>query len=649
MQETEFFRIIQQRNTDAKGREIDPGLLQRLNHPICRACQQRYREKFPGEPFRIVCNGIYRENDFQETAEKTGLPLEQVREVLDVVHWASKYVKVVDENGDLTPFLARDYQQESLRCTARRQVDRWGRGMGKTLCGVIKELHTALTRRNFRILIICPAQSQSQTWYDEILKIIDASPDLATSLVKKQKQPFFRLVFSNKSSISIFTAGSQSGRRAGSIRGQSPNRVRIDEQDLLDEADWVAISPLLRRYADSEFHGSSTPTGSRGTFYKMCKEFPDYRELHFPITRHPDWGQEMLEACRREARTEQNFLHEFLAEFGDLESGVFPADLITRAKKPYSYASCGIEQGWRYFLGVDWNGRGIGTRIRVVGYDPVTRIRRVVFAHKCDESTGETLEKIMAINRQWECEKVYVDQGYGYVQDEILRKLGASSNNPIDRRLVHMQTIDFGARLVTNRLVSRRPGSKYLADQELERPTKPFMVEGLLLLLENGLFEFSEEDFELESQLREYRVKNYSRQGWANQYESKVGDHDLDATMLAILGIEMAYGLTSIKTSVVHAIMRHASSAPPSLDDATGKVRASQTASGLPSRSDLAQPQPGAHVAGSAVFSWPGGIRPQSSSYQVLDSSGLRSGGQRSGSSRIPSFLTRPARRPGRF
>lgn len=645
-QDKSFFQIVEARNRDRRGRVIDPGLMRRLQHPVCRSCQENYRIKFPGEPFKIICNGIYGEDDFQEISEATGMPLEQVREAMDVVHWASKYVRVVNEDGDLTPFVARDYQQESLRCTAQRQVDRWGRGMGKTMCGVIRELHTAITRRNYRILIICPAQSQSQTWFDEILKIIDASPELASSLAGKIKQPFFRISFTNKSTISIFTAGSQSGRRAASVRGQSPNRVRIDEQDQLDETDWVAISPLLRRYADSEFHGSSTPTGARGTFYKMCREFPDYRELHFPITRHPNWGPAMLEACRREARTEQNFLHEFMAEFGDLESGVFPADLVTRAKKPYRYEECRPQEGWRYFLGVDWNGRGVGTRLRVIGYDPATKIRRVVAAETVDDSTDRTLQRIMEANRRWACEKVYLDHGYGYVQDEILRKLGATSDNPIDRRLVHLQTIDFGAKLVTNRLVSRREGSKYLADQELERPTKPFMVEGLLLLLEQGLFEFSEEDFDLESQLREYRVKTFSRQGWANQYESKVGDHDLDAVMLAALGVEMAYGLTSQKSQFVQAAIRHVP--PPQAPQGEDpRIRASQQAAGIPSRSELGQGVR-AVQAGDAVLLWQEARRMPASSYQVLGPRG-DAGKDPQGSSRIPGYLLRPARRPGRF
>jgi hypothetical protein len=94
--------------------------------------------------------------------------------------------------------------------------------------------------------------------------------------------------------------------------------------------------------------------------------------------------------------------------------------------------------------------------------------------------------------------------------------------------------------------VPNRGNDKYMQKQELERPTKPFMVEGAQMIFEMGDFEFSDQDTLLEEQLRAYRVKTYSRHGWANTYESRVGDHDLDAMVLALLGIELKYGLTKV-------------------------------------------------------------------------------------------------------
>jgi hypothetical protein len=183
----------------------------------------------------------------------------------------------------------------------------------------------------------------------------------------------------------------------------------------------------------------------------------------------------------------------------------------------------------------------------------------VVDASAINISTMDTLDQLRVLNRRWHAEGVYVDAGFGYVQDELIRLIGATSKNADDRRLMDVHVVDFGANMVTNRLVPNRPDSRYKDNEELERPTKPFMVEGAQMVVEMGDFEFASDDKILEDELRAYRVKTYSRHGWANTYHSKVGDHDLDATILALLGIELKYGLTKVpertpsKTTVLYA------------------------------------------------------------------------------------------------
>ena len=556
LSDEEFFGQVASRNTKPDGETSDPQLFRRLSHPICQRCQQKYRQKFPGRPFQIRCQGIYTEGDFVEIAAAAGMEYVDVREILDIPYWASRHVQIPNSEGDLVYFQARDYQCETLWCTTPRQVDRWGRGMGKTQVSIIKEVHTATTRKRYNILVACPAKAQAQKWFDDINSIIQADPGLRGSLVQTRQQPYYTFRFSNGSTINIFTTGSQSGRDADVVRSQSPRRVCIDEQDLLNPGDYKAIMPLLRRYQDSEFHGMSTPTGKRETFWQMCNEYPDYRELHFPISRHPDWTTEMEAACKREARTDLNYLHEFLAEFGEQEGGVFKSVFVDAAKKPYEEVECEFEKGWRYYLGVDWNGQGTGSRMRVVGYNLATRKRKAVDHSAVNTSTMDTLEEIRLLNKRWHCEGVYTDAGFGYVQDELLKLIGYNSSDRDDRALLNVKVVDFGANMVTNKLVPNRGNNKYQQQQELERPTKPFMVEGACMVLEMGDFEFSDRDKLLEEQLRAYRVKTYSRHGWANTYESKVGDHDLDATMLALLGIELKYGLTKIpeKSALVSSI-----------------------------------------------------------------------------------------------
>lgn len=576
-----FFSEVIKNNKNPDGTDKDKNLLARMQHPICTKCHELYAQKYPGKPFQISCKGIYSDRDFtaREAAFRKAFPDEEYtqedrdndRSIFDIVFWAEKNIVVKDDVGNLIPFEARWYQEETLRCTSRHKVDRWGRGLGKTICGVIEELHKALTRRNLDILIVCPADSQSEKWYTEIEFQLNHSPALKTLTVKQKQQPFkvFRFEGSG-SSISIFTAGSSSGRGANSIRSQDPWRVRLDEQDYLNENDYKAIDPLIVRHEPvSEFHGSSTPTGDRSRFWQMCTQMPTYREFYFPITVHPRWGEELEILYRQQAKTDDVYRHEYLAEFSDPSSGVFKSVHIDAAKVIYKNENMKSLRGYdceryspelRYFMGVDWNGEGTGTRIRVVSYDPQTKIRRIVDKDTVDSpgrTTMESIQRIVDMNRKWHCEDIFIDAGFGFAQDELIRLAGQMGRDHDTQKLKDIHTVDFGAQLKFNRLVSNRDPNKntrYLPDpkdEELKRMTKPFMVEGCVLAFEHRLVQFSDTDTLLEEQLRAYRIKTYSSHGYANTYEvdGDCGDHDLDAFMLAMMAVEQKYGLFATKES----------------------------------------------------------------------------------------------------
>lgn len=550
MTRDEFLLPVIKRNTGENGKPKAADILRRMDNPVCKKCHEDYQLKYPGRPFHVVCQGIYDETDVVNIASKTHQAEEDVRDILDPIHWAAKHIRVTNDNGDIRSFNPRDYQEGVLSCTAERKVDRMGRGMGKTLLGVIEELHKVTTKKNYPILILCPAKAQAQKWYDDILWQCDNDPDLSETIKAKRQQPFFRIEFQNDSTISIFTAGSSSGRDADVIRSQSPRRVRLEEQDLLNEGDYKAVMPLLRRYKRSEFHGASTPTGARSQYWQMCKQFSDYREFYAPITLHPDWSTEMEEACRREARTEDVYRHEFLAEFGDLAQGVFKSYYVDLSRDRYRYKQCKYVPTMKYFMGVDWNGQGTGTRIRIIEYNTETKMRRCVEAATVDgpqTTTQDSLDRIRDLNRYWHCEDICIDKGFGNVQDEMLRLIGKKSKNPDDKRLMELRVVDFGAEMKTNKLVPKRGDSKYLDKDEEKRRTKPFMVEGAVMVLEQGLFKFADTDDILDSQFRAYKIKTWSQHGFANTYDAgREGDHDLDATMLALLGVELKYGLTAI-------------------------------------------------------------------------------------------------------
>ena len=543
----DFLELVKARTEMPDGTEIDPSdVVRRMeSNPICIKCHADYKLKFPEQNFQIICEGIYDDEDFHRLMSTLpGTSYEDVRELFDKAYWGNRHLKLIDKFGEKVPFVPRSYQEENLRCTAYFKVDRWGRGMGKSVTGQVDDLHTVFTTPNYPHLIACPGKSLAEKWFNDIKSHIENDPELKKCLLSSKQAPFYQFVLTNGSSISIFTTGSESGRDSASIRGQSPFKVRIDEQDLLNEGDYTALGPLWRRFKHSKFSGSSTPTGKRENFFDMCRNFPTYKEFFFPIKLHPDYTPEFERLCRMEARTEANYNHEFEAEFGDQVGGVFRNEYVDLAKRHYKYSDHKYNPDWKYFMGIDWNGQGTGTRYRVVGFNPATKKRTVVYHTFVDGSTQASYERLRDLNQIWHCDEVVIDRGHGHVQEEQIIKIGMMSKDPIEQRLAKARFVDFGAKLLTNKITPNRNYAVSVQDMEKERPAKPFIVEGAVMCLEEGLFEFSDEDKLLEDQLRAYRVKKYSPHGWANTYEcGNVGDHDLDALMLALLGIELKYGL----------------------------------------------------------------------------------------------------------
>jgi hypothetical protein len=553
-QELAFYQKILVHDIDENGN--DKGVLKRmLSSPTCIKCHEQYKEKFPGVAFNIQCEGIYEDPELHEKHDRmveSGIlvDFETIKEIYNPAFWTSRHVVTKDAHGDIVPFIPRWYQAESMRCTARYIVDRYSRGLGKTSSAVAKELWMALVNKNKYTMVVYPNEAQSSTFFNELVFQRDNSPSIAKMWKGQIQKPFYKVRFQNGSVIGIFTAGSSSGKAAKGIRGQDPSRVRLDEQDYLSDADYDAIIPLFTRHANSSFHGSSTPTGARTVYWYMCKKDTAYREFYFPLTVHPEYSAEFEAQCMDQAKTADRFRHEYLAEFSDPSAGVFKSMFIEAAMATaYTYNSCYYNSAKSYFMGVDWNGKGTGTRIRIVEYDPVTKMRKVVASVTVDNEGTRTIDSINAIielNKKWHCEAVYIDAGYGAAQDEMLRLAGSQATDPDTKRLKDIRVIDSGGKLEFNKLVVNRTGRPRIDDETtLERRTKPFIVDTAVMTFESNLIQFSPDDALLEEQLRGYRVATWSKADQANTFstDSDSGDHDLDAFMLALLGVEQKYGL----------------------------------------------------------------------------------------------------------
>lgn len=115
---------IEQESILDKLQPLKDGFVGNFGHPYCRECIKTYNETKGGH--RIDCRGIPSGLDFVPKELRAGMSNEELTRSLivsDPVRWLKVYFG----------WIARDYQEEYLWCTARRKVCRWSRRSGKCL------------------------------------------------------------------------------------------------------------------------------------------------------------------------------------------------------------------------------------------------------------------------------------------------------------------------------------------------------------------------------------------------------------------------------------------------------------------------------------------------------------------------------------
>ena len=321
----------------------------------------------------------------------------------------------------------------------------------------------------------------------------------------------------------------------------SADALYLDEADYLDPDDLNAIGAILYTNPNVTLWTSSTPTGRRERFYDQCHD-SRFREFHYPSTVLPFWNDQMDRDARLDAGTEAGYQHEILAEFGEEVEGVYQNQYVDKALTEYKYEEQKRMDGWIYTMGVDWNDTAIGTQICIIGNDTVNNKYRVVAKH-CVDRVGWTqlaaIDKIREVNKYWQCAHIYCDAGFGTTQIELLQQFGERSLNELgaahpDSMLRYVKGISAGGTLETRNIRTGITENK---------PSKPYMIENSVRYFEHSLIELSKHDDELEQELLGYVVERRTQSGAPvyAQGNKRVGDHELDAMVLALLAFTMEY------------------------------------------------------------------------------------------------------------
>lgn len=538
----------------------------------CFGCIKSYKSKHSvkkDQKFEIECGGIPK--DFIPLSVLSSIHPDEhqsAQAMLDPVTWAAhsldwhcldpdgsvwrrknpeEYWKWVEANAGTSIFgksrYHRPYQADMLRCTSKRKVFRVGRQAGKTESLVISILFHMFTKpglpdhEGFKVIVITPYQSQIDVIFDRLNQLIVTSPLLKNSIKRSVKAPVYTIQLYNGSLVRGFTAGTKSGNNAAAVRGQHGHMLVFDEADYLVAADMEAAYSVITNHPDATVWMSSTPSGKRETFFKMCMS-KTWKEFHLPSMVNPMWNPK-LEAMFRESLTQIGYKHEILAEFGEQEEGVFQNNYVQAARKHFKYGQYAYHHRWRYTVGVDWNDTKNGTTIAVMGLDPDRNKFVLVDRHIVSREGWTQLsacEKIAEVNRLWKPMAIYLDSGYGGTQYEVLRKFGYDSlRDPVkgpvhpDSRLPHvLKQYDFGSRVETRDIFSGTP---------MKKDAKPFLVESTVRRFETSDIEIPESDVSLEGQLLGYVIDRITPTGRPvyRASDETVGDHLLDAVMLSIV------------------------------------------------------------------------------------------------------------------
>jgi replicative DNA helicase len=394
----------------------------------------------------------------------------------------------------------------------------------------------------FLVVVIAPYQAQIDLIFNRMDELLRSNVATQNSIASRTKSPPCRLILNNNSMVTGFTAGTKSGGNADSVRGQKANMLVMDEADYLNPKDLESALSIITNFPDATLWMSSTPKGTRDKFYQNCQSRL-YKEFHFPSYVNPLWGPD-LEAIFKEQLTEIGYKHEVEADFGEQEEGVFQNMYVEAAQSNFEYGQLPRNPNWRYMLGVDWNDVRIGTSITVIGFNPVEQVFYMMDKQRVSRdgwNQTAACHKIAQMNEFWRPEYIYVDSGGpagGGTQVENLRQFGWQSlrsqgaGHPNSRLRDIVKPYAFGGSIEIHDLITKQP---------IKKPAKPFLVENTVRKFEHGIFRYPKSDELLTKQLLGYVVDHTTVSGLPvyKAVDETVGDHDLDAIMLALVAFTL--------------------------------------------------------------------------------------------------------------
>lgn len=512
---------------------------------MCEICIKEQKVKYGGDT-PIICDGLkdyetvlknrYGEEVFEElVGELNELEIKELKQTFSPVEWFKAHMTDPEKAQD------RWTQDLVLSCSAKNKALRQGRRSGKTYSIIIDLLFTvALAHKPVNILVAAPQVTMIDEISQTLLQLAQ-DLDIPNFVVKKISQPILEIHFFNGSILKGITASND----GTSARGKKADIIWIDEVDFVPTKALDAIKAIQLDNPDVKMIYTSTPIGE-GNLHTFANQ-KTTKEFHYPTFARPDYTDEMHSTTS--GMSDIAYCQEILAIYGLDEAGVFQNRHIEAAYDNYIsefYNDTFVLNNRERFIiliGVDWNHDNNGTRVVVVAFDKILGKFFIVEKHriaKIKMTQAISVETIIEVNRKFNADHIICDEGFGSAQVSQLRLKGEEQYGKVppdhpDIKLVDTIAVQFASTLsiidpVTHETIKKR--------------TKQYLVEYTQKQLEDHNIALHDViDNEVIMQMKNYHVAKTGLNG--NIYkpkDKKIGDHDLDAFMLALYGFDMQYG-----------------------------------------------------------------------------------------------------------
>jgi len=340
--------------------------------------------------------------------------------------------------------------------------------------------------------------------------------------------------FNNGSKILGFSSGANSSSGSDKIRGHDANLIIIDEIDTLEDKDIDAILAIIASHSDCKLIVASTPRGWRRRFYTYVTDKNlGFKEFWFISAESPEWTAEVEAFFKGSTTDAATYTHEYLADFAELEEGVFKARHLNASLQEYDMNGLEPDSSADYVLGVDWN-KAAGNHLCIVQWmgHKLKLVKKIIVEESAYTQT-DAVQLIISLNRKWRFKHIFVDRGYGSVQTELLKKHTLQEpSSMLDQKIYdiamnqHLDVID------------------PISGEPVKRNAKHFLIEQTRKLLEDGyiILPKSEDTTSnsghsqagLVQQMRNFRIEAVSVYGLPRYSQGE--DHTLAAFYLACGG-----------------------------------------------------------------------------------------------------------------